>query len=82
MAIDDKIRDKKLRYNISRAAAKISALLSRKIDKNKYLTGKEITFQLKPNNRTSQMYILSIRKNCEKTKKEMFSYLKVFKPFY
>ena len=34
MAIsDDKIRDEKLKYNISREAAKISALSSGKIDK-------------------------------------------------
>ena len=33
MAIDDKIRDEKLQYNIKRKAAKISALPSGKIDK-------------------------------------------------
>ena len=31
MIIDDKIRDKKLQYDINREAAKISALLSAKI---------------------------------------------------
>ena len=42
MTIDDKIRDEKLQYKINRAAAKISALLSGKIDKYECLTGKEI----------------------------------------
>ena len=42
MTIDDKIRDEKLRYDINREAAKISALSSAKIDKNKYPTSEEI----------------------------------------
>ena len=42
MTIDDKIRDEKLQYDINREAAKISALLSGKIDKYEYLTGEEI----------------------------------------
>ena len=42
MTIDDKIRDKKLQYDINREAAKISALLSGRIDEYEYLTGKEI----------------------------------------
>ena len=42
MIIDEKIRDEKLQYNISREAAKISALSSGKIDKCKYLTREEI----------------------------------------
>ena len=33
MAIDDKIRDGNLQYDINKEAAKISALLSGKIDK-------------------------------------------------
>ena len=40
MAVDDKIRDQKLQYDMNREAAKISALSSGKIDKYKYLTGK------------------------------------------
>ena len=39
MAIDDKIKDEKLQYNINREAAKISALSSGKIDKYEYLKG-------------------------------------------
>ena len=36
------MRDEKLRYDINREVAKISALSSRKIDKYEYLTGEEI----------------------------------------
>ena len=42
MAIENKIRDEKLQYDINREAAKISALSSGKIDKYEYLTGEEI----------------------------------------
>ena len=42
MTIEDQIRDEKLRYDINKEAAKISALLSGKIDKYEYLTGEEI----------------------------------------
>ena len=42
MIINDKIRDKKLQYDINREAAKISALSSRKIHKYEYLTGEDI----------------------------------------
>ena len=38
MTINDKIRDELLQYDINREAAKISALLSGKIDKYEYLT--------------------------------------------
>ena len=33
MTIDDQIRDEKLKYNINREAAKISAISSNKIEK-------------------------------------------------
>ena len=39
MAIYNKIRDEKIQYNINREGAK-SGLLSSKIDKYEYLTGK------------------------------------------
>ena len=39
MAINDKIRDENLQYDISIKAAKISALSSCKMDKYEYLTG-------------------------------------------
>ena len=42
MAIDSKIGDEKLQYDIDREAAKISALSSGKIDKSKYLTGEKV----------------------------------------
>ena len=42
MAINDQIRDKKLRYDINREAAKILALSSGKIRKYEYLTGGDI----------------------------------------
>ena len=42
MIADEKIRDKKLQCDINREAAKISILLSDKIDKYEYLIGKEI----------------------------------------
>ena len=42
IAVDGKIRDEKLQYNVDREAAKISALSSSKIDKYEYLTDEEI----------------------------------------
>ena len=42
MTIKDQIRDEKLPYDINRETAKISALLSGKIDKYEYLTGEDI----------------------------------------
>ena len=42
MAIDGKIRDKKLQYDINREAAKISASSSGKIRWCEYITGEEI----------------------------------------
>ena len=42
MTIEDKIKDEKIRYDINREAAKISALSSGNFDKYEYLTGEEI----------------------------------------
>ena len=42
MTIDDQIRDERLQYDINKEAAKISALLSGKLDKCEYLTSKDI----------------------------------------
>ena len=42
MTVDDKIKDKKLQYDIIREAAKISALLPGKRNKYEFLTGREI----------------------------------------
>ena len=40
--MNDKIRDEKLQYGISREATKTSALSSGKTDKSEYLKGEEI----------------------------------------
>ena len=42
MAIHDQIGDEKLKYNINRDAAKISALTSKNFHKYEYLTGEDI----------------------------------------
>ena len=42
MTTEDQVKDEKLQYDIKREAAKLSALLSGKIDKYEYLTGEEI----------------------------------------
>ena len=42
MTINDQNKDEKLRYDINREAAKISALSSGKICKYEYLTGEDI----------------------------------------
>ena len=42
MTIDDKIRDEKLQYDITRDTPKISTLYSGKIYKYVYLTGEEV----------------------------------------
>ena len=47
MAFDDKSKDKKLKYDISREAAKISALSSGRIDKYEYFTGKKYYLPIK-----------------------------------
>ena len=41
MTINDQIKDEKLQYNINRGTAAISALLSGKLHKYEYLTGKD-----------------------------------------
>ena len=41
MTINDQIRDEKLRYDINREAAKVSALSSDKIHKYEYLAGED-----------------------------------------
>ena len=42
MAINDRIRDEKMPYDINREAAKISALSSGIIHKYEYLTGEDV----------------------------------------
>ena len=47
MTIDDKIKDQKLQYDINRKAAKISALLSRKLININILQVKKYCFLIK-----------------------------------
>ena len=47
MAIDDKIRDEKLQYDINREEAKISTITSGKIDKYEYLPVKKCYLLIK-----------------------------------
>ena len=42
MVIDDQIMDEKLRHNINRKVAKLSAVSSDKINKYEYLIGEEV----------------------------------------
>ena len=74
MAIDGKIRDEKLQYDIKREAAKVSALTSGKIYKYEYLTGEEILpldqGRTELIDRTSYVCIFSIRKDFWKTNKK------------
>ena len=53
MTIDDQIRDEKFQHDINGEAAKISALLSGKINKYEYLTVEEILPSNQKNNRSS-----------------------------
>ena len=43
MTINDKIRDEKLQYDISKESSKLLVLSSGKIDKNQYLTVEKIS---------------------------------------
>ena len=42
MTTDDQIKHVRLKYDINREAAKLSTLLSGKVDKYEYLTGEEM----------------------------------------
>ena len=69
MTVDDQIRDQKIQYDINREAAKISALLSGKIDKFEYLTGENILPSNQKNNITSYIYLFSFVENFWETNK-------------
>ena len=60
MTINEKIRDEKLKYDISREAVKILPLSSSKIDRYKYLTDKEILppDQVQQKNKLSLLILL------------------------
>ena len=60
MTIDDKIRDDNLQYDINREVAKLSALLSGKIDKNEY-QGRMIE--------QAKFYLFFFKKSLKETKK-------------
>ena len=53
MATEDKIRDEKLQYNINREAAKYQHYHLEELVNMNIVKWRNITFQLKPNNRTS-----------------------------
>ena len=42
MTTDDKIKDENLQYDVNKEAAKMSPLLSGKVNKYEFLTGEEI----------------------------------------
>ena len=69
MTVDDQIVDEKIQYDINREAAKISALLSGKIDKFEYLTGENILPSNQKNNITSYIYLFSFVENFWETNK-------------
>ena len=43
--IDDKIKANQTQYDLDREATKLSALLSKEMDKNEYLTGEDIEYK-------------------------------------
>ena len=68
MTIDDKIGDEKLRYDVNREIAKVSALSLVKIEKLEHLAGEKIlTFD--QNRVIEQVYLFSFRKRFLKTNK-------------
>ena len=77
MAIDDKIRNKKLQYDVNKEAA----LLSGKTDKYEYLTGEEI-LQSDQNRIKEQARFTycTLSKACEKQGKKQGETLEVLKP--
>ena len=85
MTTDDKIRDENLQYDINIEAAKISALLSGKIDKYEYLTGEEILpsnrRQIKQANFTYSSLAKALEKQTEKqvSALNLYGKLDVFK---
>ena len=73
MTIDEKIRNEKLQYDINKEAAKISALLSGKIDKYDYFTGEEILL-------SSQRQIIELLKSFKKQTEKQIAAIKSLKP--
>ena len=68
MTTEDKIRDKDIQYDIIREAAKISSLSSGKIDKYKYLIGKEILPSYRSQILEQAKFIILLQKKLQKKK--------------
>ena len=69
MAINDKIRDETLQYDVSREAARISLLSSGKIDKYEYLTVEEMLPPDQSRIIRKVSLLISFRKSFRKRKK-------------
>ena len=69
MAINDKIRDETLQYDVSREAARISLLSSGKIDKYEYLTVEEMLPPDQSRIIRKVSLLISCRKSFRKRKK-------------
>lgn len=71
MVINDKIKNEKLWYDISKVVVKISELSSGKIDKDECTTGEQILppQQHRIIERTSQIYLFTAHENIRKTNK-------------
>ena len=68
MTTEDKIRDKDIQYDIIREAAKISSLSSGKIDKYKYLIGKEILPSYRSQILEQAKFIILLQEKLQKKK--------------
>ena len=68
MTTEDKIRDKDIQYDIIREAAKISSLSSGKIDKYKYLIGKEILPSYRSQILQQAKFIILLQEKLQKKK--------------
>ena len=74
----DKIRDKKLQYNINREAVRLYELSTGKVDKQVTLHVQQILSNLsKQNERTSKVYLLSFRKDFRKQTKTIEDLIKI-----
>ena len=70
MTIDDKIRDEKIQYDISRKVSKISAVLSNKSNQYEYLTGeKKLHSHLKQQIQQAKFTYSSLVKASKKQKR-------------
>ena len=70
MTVDNKFKDEKLQDDINIEAAKISAFSSGKVEKNDYLTGKEIFPSDQRRVIQQALYLFSCKKSFRKTRKQ------------